>query len=196
MIPDNLRDYYKLHAKIYDISRWAFLFGRNSASSYFPELPQHTSILDFGCGTGLQLQALKKKYPDAEITGIDQSSDMLNIARKKVPDVAIRNEVYSSESFANDSFDLIVASYSLSMVDDLDSILITFKKHLKPNGSVLVIDFDSTPFRWFNHWMDINHVHFDDQLFNCLEQSFQVNTKVTKQAYFGLYAYSLFVGQN
>lgn len=195
MIPDNLHDYYKLHAPLYDLSRWAFLFGRNSASKFFPELPEQPNILDFGCGTGLQLQALSTKYPHANIIGIDQSPDMLNIAHKKTPNVTLKNEQYTLTSFSENNFDLIVASYSLSMVNDLAGILLAFKYHLKPDGRLFVVDFDATPFHWFNRWMKTNHVHFDDRLFVTLQLHFETEQILTQKGYLGLYTYSTFLGK-
>lgn len=195
MIPNNLKDYYKLHASVYDLSRWAFLFGRNSASKFFSKLAEQPHILDFGCGTGLQLRALSAKYHDANIIGIDQSPEMLNIARKKNPHIHLKNESYSSVSFSENAFDLIVASYSLSMVDDLVHILEAFKHHLKPGGKLIVVDFDATPFRWFNRWMKTNHVHFDDRLFDNLQHHFATEQIISQKAYLGLYTYSTFVGK-
>jgi tRNA (cmo5U34)-methyltransferase len=40
-------------------------------------------ILDLGCGTGLELQHIFKLAPNAEITGIDLSSKMLDILKVK-----------------------------------------------------------------------------------------------------------------
>ena len=43
------------------------------------ETQEALSILDIGCGTGLELTAIFKKAPNALITGIDLSMEMLNI---------------------------------------------------------------------------------------------------------------------
>ena len=196
MIPADLQSYYRLHSKIYDATRWAFLFGRNHLHQFFPTLPDKPAILDFGCGTGKQLRFLAQTYPEGSITGIDQSPEMLSIAQGKVSDAIklIQND-YNSASFPPDSFDLIVASYSLSMVSDLPATLNTLSNHLKPNGFIAAVDFDATPFRWFNRWMDKNHVHFDDRLFHSLDETFKTQKIITKKAYLGLYTYSFFVGK-
>jgi len=47
------------------------------------------SLLDIGCGTGLELEAMFRKFPGLHVTGIDLSEDMLNRAREK----------YSGEEF-------------------------------------------------------------------------------------------------
>ena len=40
-------------------------------------------VLDLGCGTGVFTQQLKKKYPDAQIIGVDLAYGMLLQSRKK-----------------------------------------------------------------------------------------------------------------
>lgn len=195
MIPTDLQSYYRLHARIYDLTRWSFLFGRNSLRQWFPELPKGARILDLGCGTGKQLHFLQKRYPSATITGIDQSPEMLQIAGKKISgQVTLRNTLYEPSTFPEHSFELIVASYSLSMVDDLEAVLKALQLHLTPGGYLLVVDFDSTPFHWFNRWMERNHVHFDNRLFEKLQQAFCPQRIKTKRGYWGLYRYSFFWG--
>ncbi|MCI9213861.1 MAG: class I SAM-dependent methyltransferase, partial [Oscillospiraceae bacterium] len=40
-------------------------------------------LLDIGCGTGLELEAVYRRFPEAAVTGIDLSGDMLAKAREK-----------------------------------------------------------------------------------------------------------------
>jgi len=71
----SLKDYYRWHARIYDLTRWAFLFGRariiHLAAS---QMDQPISILEIGCGTGRNLAALAQRFPQAQITGLDLDS--------------------------------------------------------------------------------------------------------------------------
>ena len=195
MIPKTIESYYRVHSKFYDSTRWAFLFGRNSISKYFPTLTENTRILDLGCGTGKHLEQLRKKYPNSRITGVDLSPDMLRFVNHSIVDsVEIINEYYSPNIFPEDEFDLIVCSYSITMMDDTDSILNTIKQHLKPSGRLLVLDFDSTPFAWFSKWMKKNHVSFESNLFVLLSECFDVEFKKTRKGWFGLYTYSFFLG--
>lgn len=41
------------------------------------------TLLDIGCGTGLELEAVYRRFPEARIMGIDLSGDMLAKAREK-----------------------------------------------------------------------------------------------------------------
>ena len=47
-------------------------------------VPEGTqTLLDIGCGTGLELEAVYRRFPEARVTGIDLSGDMLARAREK-----------------------------------------------------------------------------------------------------------------
>lgn len=197
MIPSNIKSYYKLHSSFYDLTRWAFLFGRNSLPNYFPKLEKRARILDLGCGTGKQLVALRSRYPEAEIIGIDLSEEMLAKARSKLDKtIQLKNEIYSGKSFEKNSFDLVVASYSLTMFTDIELTIQAIKTHLKPSGILLVVDFDSTPFSWFRKWMKKNHVSFEPNLFGLMKKHFLVETEVTRKGYFGFYSYLAFIAKN
>lgn len=45
--------------------------------------PGICTLLDLGCGTGLELDPIFKRFPDLSVTGVDLSADMLErLARK------------------------------------------------------------------------------------------------------------------
>ncbi|GAB5409204.1 MAG: class I SAM-dependent methyltransferase [Balneolaceae bacterium] len=194
MIPKDIEHYYKLHSKFYDLTRWAFLFGRNSLPKSFPALEKNSQILDLGCGTGKHLEQLAKKYPDSSILGLDRSKDMLRLSNRAIGNsVDIIHDTYSEDSFEKNSFDLILCSYSLTMFNNIEKTIRTIKYHLKTNGVLLVVDFDSTPFGWFSKWMKKNHVSFEPNLFMLLKKEFPESETKFMRAYFGLYSYSLLV---
>ncbi len=193
---DDIQSYYKFHSFVYDLTRWAFLFGRSGLREYLPELPPAPDILDLGCGTGHHLPVLNQAYPRASITAVDQSPHMIRKARAKFPEgVNFILGRYSEELFRDASFDLIICSYSLTMMDDPGKQLEVLQKHLRPEGMLLVLDFDQSRFPWFNKWMSKNFVSMSDDLFNRLQRSFIPEAAYRKPAYLGLWDYSLFLGR-
>lgn len=164
-----------------------------------PALPPQSCILEIGCGTGRNLQRLQSRFPDAQITGIDLSSDMLRVAAKKVKGskhIQLANADFLSDNLSLGSFDLILLSYSLTMFGDQpDYILERISKNLKPNGYVAIVDFNTTSVEWFRKWMNLNHVDFSGSFLPLLQQKFQpLETEVNK-VYLGLWNYFLFLGQ-
>ncbi len=46
------------------------------------------SIVDLGCGAGNVTEALKARWPEARITGVDSSPEMLARARARAPGIS------------------------------------------------------------------------------------------------------------
>ncbi|GAA4308301.1 trans-aconitate 2-methyltransferase [Mucilaginibacter gynuensis] len=92
---------------------------------------------DIGCGPGNSTALLKAKYPDADVTGIDSSADMIAAARKRFPDVNFEiADINHSET--NDRFYVILANASLQWVPDHDLLFPSLLNKLTPGGSLAV----------------------------------------------------------
>ncbi len=114
-----LEKYYRFHSRIYDATRWIFLFGRDRLVKTIAASSQPTRILEVGCGTGKNLVRLREMFPGVDLTGLDLSQDMLEVARKKLagssPPVELLHQAYDQPVAAAPRFDLLVFSYALSM---------------------------------------------------------------------------------
>jgi S-adenosylmethionine-diacylgycerolhomoserine-N-methlytransferase len=195
---DSVNSYYKAHSRIYDLTRWGILFGRNRLLELIPEDFRPERILDLGCGTGKHLIKLGEQFPDANIIGVDASKEMLNKASAKVQSfdrIELAHTSVHTYLTNSDPFDLIVCSYSLSMFGDDHNYLELLRDGLTQNGLVAIVDFDHTPFKVFERWMNLNHVEISGSLFTKLKNTFQVKHSETKSAYSGLWSYSYFVGR-
>lgn len=72
-------------------------------------------ILDLGAGTGLFSSFIRTKYPNAELTLIDLSEEMLKVARSRFgndPNVSYITADYSSYPY-KEKYDAIVSSLSI-----------------------------------------------------------------------------------
>lgn len=58
------------------------------------------TLLDLGCGTGLELDEIFRYHPQIEVTGIDLSADMLAKLREKHPDKKL--SLIMADYFADD----------------------------------------------------------------------------------------------
>lgn len=199
-VSQEVQHYYRFHAPFYDVTRWSFLFGRDSILNMIPDLPLQPRILEIGCGTGRNIERLQYRFPDARMTGIDLSPEMLNKAKKRLhksTQVKLKLGRYQAGSFNSDSFDLILLSYSLTMAGPQTDIFVQLiQKDLKPGGTIAVVDFDRSSFSWFRRWMEINHVNFGGHLLPLLQKHFHpVEIKINK-AYLGVWTYFQFVGRH
>lgn len=197
--PD-LAAYYRFHSKIYDATRWSFLFGRGGLISRVANLPdpKPRRILEIGCGTGKNLVALRRRLPDAHLTGLDLSSQMLDVARRKVggeaDKVSLLCKAYEA-ALEPRSFDLIVASYTLTMINPgFEGVIAAAAEDLADGGRIAVVDFHASPVKLFEKWMGVNHVRMDGQLQPVLKQHFNPEYCRVRRAYAGLWKWITFVG--
>ncbi len=92
-------------------------------------------LLDVGCGTGNLCRELGRRYPQAEIVGVDASLTMLKRARTKVPSTQLLQADLSRPlPFPDDSFDGIVCSNVLYTLDRPGEALKELRRVLKPGG--------------------------------------------------------------
>jgi S-adenosylmethionine-diacylgycerolhomoserine-N-methlytransferase len=197
----SVRNYYRLHAGIYDATRWSFLFGRGLMLELAAALrPAPKRILEVGCGTGRNLAALARRFPDAQITGVDLSEAMLAIARRKTVKfgsrVTLVQGAYGAALEPRRGHDLVVCSYALSMFNPgFEAAIAAVRSDLAPAGHVIVVDFHGSGQRWFARWMGYNHVRMDGQLRPLLREKFVPVTDRLDSAYGGLWQYLVFVGR-
>lgn len=89
------------------------------------------SVLDLGCGTGLELEPLLERLPSLRVTGIDISPKMLDELMRKLPNGNIELSVgdYTAEDFGQNRFDAVITFESLHHIDP-DKKLRLYKKIL------------------------------------------------------------------
>lgn len=196
---DHLRRYYKTQAVIYDATRWAFLFGRTRLIRELAKIqPRPRHIVEIGCGTGHNLARLAEVFPEARITGVDLSENMLAIAAKKTTRfgdrVALQQHV--QDGAMQVPHDVAVFSYSLSMMNPgWDSVLRGALEGLEPGGLLAAVDFHDSALGFFKWHMSRHHVRMDGHLLPVLAAMCRTESQTLKVAYAGLWRYFVFVGQ-
>jgi len=101
---------------------------------------QADSILDIGVGTGnLSKKFLERGYC---VTGVDQSREMMNVAKKKFPELKLRLGEFLKLPFDNGSFDRIISTYALHHLNDQEKRLAIkeMMRVLKENGRIVIGD--------------------------------------------------------
>lgn len=199
---DTMQNYYRLHASIYDLTRWSFLFGRKGLIRRTQVLhPEAKRILEVGCGTGIQLVSLTQHFPKAKIWGMDVSENMLQKSEKRIENYKDRVDLIQApyqlgKSHFQDSLDLILFSYSLSMINpQWEELLEQASRDLKPGGLIAVVDFYDSRFPWFKRHMGNNHVRMDAHMTPVLEKYFAPLLNQTYPAYWGVWQYFMYIGR-
>jgi ubiquinone/menaquinone biosynthesis C-methylase UbiE len=80
-------------------------------------------VLDVGCGTGRPTRDMARLALDGEVTGIDLSTRMLELARKRAADEGLANVTFVQGDaqvfpFDADAFDLAVSSFGAMFFND------------------------------------------------------------------------------
>jgi trans-aconitate 2-methyltransferase len=91
------------------------------------------TIYDLGCGPGNVTRLLAERWPEARITGVDFSVEMLDRARREAP--AIRFvEADIAEWSAPEPADLLFSNAALHWLDDHARLLPRLMRQLAPGG--------------------------------------------------------------
>ncbi len=197
---NQLEKYYQFHAKVYDATRWSFLFGRKGIIQRVANLTTPTRILEVGCGTGKNLVELVRHFPEADITGLDLSADMLNVTRRNLAnspkEVKLLHQAYDKPLNPPQPYDLILFSYALTMFNPGWSEAIEYAhEDLATGGFIAIADFHASPVKPFRQWMGVNHVRMEGHLLPKLETTFTPRLREVKAAYGGLWQYLMFIGE-
>jgi S-adenosylmethionine-diacylgycerolhomoserine-N-methlytransferase len=195
-----IAQYYRIHARIYDLTRWTFLRGREELIRLAGANCHPKSILEVGCGTGKNLLHLGRLFPEAQLYGLDLSPHMLARACQKLWNLRHRVTLVQAaydQPVAPGRFELAVFSYALSMFNPgWDAALLTASHDLSPGGSIAVVDFHDSPSQGFKRWMGVNHVRLDSHLLPQVRYLFPSGEWSVPSAFGGLWSYFLFVGRS
>lgn len=97
----------------------------------------YRTIYDLGCGTGHLTQIIAERFPDATVTGIDSSPEMLAESRREFPGITFV-EGDLSAWHPKDSPDLIFSNAVLHWIPSRETLLPTLLRMLAPGGVLAV----------------------------------------------------------
>ena len=134
---------YRLFSGSYDLVFGpVFHPGRKAAVRLANDRPGQR-ILEVGVGTGLSLPHFRS---DARVTGIDVSAEMLAKAQRRVGRLKLAQVealmLMDAErmSFADDSFDAVLALYVASVVPNPARFGAEMRRVCKPGGTIVVVN--------------------------------------------------------
>lgn len=148
------------HAELYD-KMYEVIFDYDEQFSIVDEHMKERGmdkILEAACGTG---RLAKRLYDNGyEVVGLDISEEMLDIARKRVPEINfVQDDIRDFD--LNDRFDAVVCfGHSFAhMINDEDiyRALECFNQHLRQGGLLMMDNFDALQtIKGFEKYREIN----------------------------------------
>lgn len=94
-------------------------------------------VLDLGCGPGNSTELLAERFPDAEITGVDSSPEMLAAARKRLPQCRFI-EADLATWLPEEEIDILFSNAVFHWVANHAAVLQRLSTKLAPGGVLAV----------------------------------------------------------
>lgn len=144
---ETMRDFFNTRAEIYDTQQLLNIDGGDAcyraAADFLP--PDAGTLLDLGCGTGLELAAVFARFPAMRVTGIDLAEKMLEKLREKYagrPLELICGSYFSTE-FGENCFDAALSIMSLHHfeAEAKTELYRRILRALRPGGAFLEGDY-------------------------------------------------------
>lgn len=132
--------YYKRNAK--NIERVGTRFARVLKESGF----KSGRVLDTGCGFAAVPIQLAKRFPNAEIIGIDLGEPLLEMGRSLAQQAEVADRItllkgdVEKLEFPTGEFDVVVNTFMMHIVDDPVAMLNEMERVAKPGGKILITD--------------------------------------------------------
>jgi demethylmenaquinone methyltransferase/2-methoxy-6-polyprenyl-1,4-benzoquinol methylase len=113
-------------------------------------VPRGSRVLDVATGTGAVAAELLAR--GCSVVGIDQSAEMLVVARKRLPGVELHEGRAESLPFADRSFDALTFTYLLRYVDDPVATLRELARVVRTGGTIASLEFAVPRGLWRALW--------------------------------------------
>jgi S-adenosylmethionine-diacylgycerolhomoserine-N-methlytransferase len=141
---------YRHQRHFYDLTRKYYLFGRDRLIREL-DLAPGERLVEIGCGTARNLIRIARRYPQAQLFGLDASHEMLKTAQLAVARSGLTARIKLAWGYAEHlspamfgealPFDRALFSYSLSMIPDWKQALNSANRVLSPAGRLHIVDF-------------------------------------------------------
>lgn len=139
---ESVQKTYKRYAPQYDLLFGAVFHPGRKAVIDGLECQSGEEILEVGVGTGLSLPLYGK---DVQVTGIDISEEMLEVAIKRKQRLQLDNvHLHAMNAqemeFPDNHFDKVVAMYVASVVPDPVALVEEMRRVCKPGGDLVFVN--------------------------------------------------------
>lgn len=97
------------------------------------------AVVDLGCGPGNSTEVLAERWPQAQLTGLDSSGDMIATARGKHPDWNwIAGDITRWANETPETYDLVFSNAALQWLPEHGTLYPRLLERLNPGGALAV----------------------------------------------------------
>jgi ubiquinone/menaquinone biosynthesis C-methylase UbiE len=163
---DDVVDVYSQTAPIYDV--WGSLTETKARkrSLILAEIRNGESILEVAIGTGLTFLEILRANPNGHNVGVDLTPAMLARAKSRAAKLGVENyqisigDAYHLE-FSDHQFDLLMNNYMFDLLPEKDFIpvLREFKRVLKPQGRIVIVNMTQGEHFYQHFWESIYRIN-------------------------------------
>ncbi len=132
---------------------------RKAISILKPQIPK--TILDIATGTGDMAIKLHSMLAPCKVTGCDISEGMMEVARKKVANLGLSDEICFTAGdcislpFPDNSFDAVTISFGIRNVEDIEKGLSEINRVLTPNGKLVILELSVPENKFYKFFYNI-----------------------------------------
>lgn len=138
---EEMADFFRARVETYEdhMRLWQEAYGR--LAELIPTAAE--TMLDLGCGTGLELDSIFARRRNLDVVGIDLCPDMLEKLREKHPAVQTVCADYFQAELGENAYDCVVSFESLHHFKPEKKQALYEKIHraLKPGGVFFLVDY-------------------------------------------------------
>ena len=136
-----------------------------AVANQIPTTQAEVDILDLGCGTGIQLEFVFARAPNARVTGIDLAPNMLEQLRSKFGSFAAQLRLVQGSlldlPLGEGEYDYAISTLTMHHLPPEEKVRVYRKarKALRPTGLYIEGDQSNSPegekktLYWFNRWI-------------------------------------------
>jgi len=144
---DKMSDFFTEQAPGYDEY---MLNNVKGVAEGYTEIAKHLpsnmeTLLDLGCGTGLELAEIYRRYPDVRVTGLDLTQAMLDILIDKFKDkkITLVCASYMNYDFGCEKYDCVISFETMHHLPHGEKLALytNIYKALKPGGRYVEGDY-------------------------------------------------------
>lgn len=170
-------DFYSQYSQQFEDKIASLDIYNNSYTEFIVKSKRKTNLLDLACGPGNVSAFIKNMLPDIEITCVDLSEKMLELAKRKLTDAKFYISDILKINIPDKKYDLIVCAFGIPYIksSDLNNFAEQINKYSDPGTSVYIscmegleIDNETMSFA-DNHSVTVQR-HQKDNIVNSFEK--------------------------